>query len=320
MASIRKHGGGFRAEVARQGVRRSKVFPTKREAKDWAARQEYMILNGEKMAAATAFGDVMDRYAREVSPTKRGHRWEDIRLAKLRKDRIARKPVAELTPEDFADWRDRRMREVSAGSVRREMGLLGAVLTQARKEWGMIAASPLVDVRKPAPPKRRTRRISQDELDRLRHVAGEDLSKSTARAFHALLFSIETAMRAGEIIRLRPEHVDIERRVAHLPETKNGFARDVPLSTEAVRLLGVLPEADPVFGLSSPRLDALWRKIRDKAAIDNLTFHDARHEAITRLARKLDVLDLARMVGHRDIRELMTYYEADAEDMARRLG
>lgn len=319
MASIRKWKSGWRAEVARKGVRRSKVFASRQEARDWAAHQEHLIVNAEKIAPRVPFKEILDRYAREVSPGKGGHKWEVVRLEKLGRDKLGDIALCDLTATDFADWRDRRLKEVSAASVRREMGLMGAVLTQARRDWGLIEHSPLADVRKPKQAHRRERRPTQDELDRLAHSAGTDLTKSTARAYHAFLFAIETAMRAGEVLGLRAEHVDLDRRVAHLPKTKNGTARDVPLSTEAVRLLRALPEADPLFNMSAQQLDALWRKLRDRAAVENLRFHDSRHEAITRLAGKLEVLDLARMVGHRDLKMLLVYYEASAEELATRL-
>lgn len=127
-------------------------------------------------------------------------------------------------------------------------------------------------------------------------------------------------MRAGEIVGLSWERIDLERRVAHLPMTKGGVARDVPLSSEAVRLLRALPRMEPVFGLSSSQLDALWRKIKGKARVDGLTFHDGRAWALTKLARKVDVLTLAKISGHRDLSILMnTYYRETAEDIARRL-
>lgn len=320
MASITKHKKGFRAQVARAGVRRSKVFPTRREAKDWSARQEYVILSGEKVAGRTRFGDVLDRYAREVSPGKRGHRWEVIRLEKLGRDRLADIAMGDLQASHLADWRDRRLREVAPASVRREMGLLGAVLTQARREWGLIPVNPLADVRKPVEPPPRDRLPTDDEIERLRHVAGDDLSTATGRTFHAFMFSGETAMRAGEIVGLTWEHIDLGARVAHLPKTKNGRARDVPLTREAVRLLQALPGRDPVFGLSSSQLDALFRKIRGKAAIEGLRFHDARAWALTKLARKVDVMTLAKISGHRDLKILLnTYYRETAADIAGRL-
>lgn len=319
MASIRKWKKGWRAEVARRGVRKSKVFPTRQEAKDWAARQEHLILNAGQIASKQPLKDALNRYAREVSPAKRGHRWEVVRLEKIGRDPLATIAMGDLTAGDFADWRDRRLREVAPASVRREMELLSAVMTQARKEWGLIERSVLEDVRRPKVPQRRERRPTADELARLAISAGDDLTNATARAYHAFLFAIETAMRAGEIVGLRMEHLDLNARVAHLPRTKNDSARDVPLSSEAVRLIEALPEHDPVFNLRSDQLDALWRKLRDRAGVVNLRFHDSRHEAVTRLSKKLDVLELARMVGHRDIRMLMIYYEASASDIAKRL-
>lgn len=321
MASFRKMPGNrWRAEVARQGVRKSKVFDSKQAAREWAAREEYLILNAAPIASKALFRDVLDRYAREVSPRKRGERWEVLRLGRLQKDQIAALPMADLKAEHFADWRDRRLREVAPGSVNREMVLLSAVLGVARKEWGLLQVNPMRDVRKPAKPPPRDRIVTDAELERLAMCAGPDLTKSTARAFHAFLFAIETGMRAGEIIGLTWDRIDLENRTAHLPLTKNGTARSVPLSSEAVRLLQSLPDASPVFGLRSDNLDVLWRRIRDQALVSDLTFHDSRHTAITRLARKLDVLDLARMVGHKNLSQLLGYYNASAADIAKRLG
>ena len=320
MATFRKlPSGNYRAEVSRQGVRRSQTFPTKAAAKDWAARQEYLILQGDETGGKGTLGDAMERYARERSPGKRGERWEVIRLAKLGRDPLAKTKMADLDETHISEWRDRRSREVSPASVIREMQLLSVVLTVSAKEWKLIGRNPVADVRKPNKPQPRNRRVLPGELDRLALVAGADLSRATARAFHAFCFAIETAMRAGEIVGLTWENVDLSSRVAHLPMTKNGTARDVPLSGEAIRLLEALPRMDPVFGLTSQQLDILWRKIRDKAAIDGLTFHDSRHEATTRLSKKMDVLPLARVTGHRDLKMLMIYYNETAEELAKLL-
>jgi integrase len=108
--------------------------------------------------------------------------------------------------------------------------------------------------------------------------------------------------------------------VAHLRETKNGTRRDVPLSKRALELLALLPAAEagrPIFAMSAASLDALFRKARERAGIDGATFHDTRHLAITRLAKKFpNVLDLARMTGHKDLRKLQIYYNETAEAMA----
>lgn len=311
--------GKWRAEIAKDGIRKSKVHPSKAAAREWAVRAEYLIENGDQVAARQTFGELLGRYAREESPAKRGHRWEVVRLEKFQRDKIAKIQIGDLTASSFADWRDRRLQDVSGSSVRREMKLLSAVLSVARREWQVMSSNPMEGVRQPPESAPRDRRPTNDELDRLQVSAGQDLSNATARAFHAFLFAIETGMRAGEIVGLTADRVDLVKRVAQLPITKNGSAREVGLSSEAVRLIEAMPDLDPVFGLNSAQLDALWRKVRDRAGVENLTFHDSRHEAITRLSKKIDVLPLAKMVGHRDIKMLMTYYEESAEEIAKML-
>lgn len=295
-------------------------MPTRREAMDWAARAEYELRNMREVAGAMTLGEAFARYAREVSPRKRGHRWEVIRLEKLGRDQISRIKLRDLQSSDIAGWRDRRLREVAPGTVRREMEMIGSTLSLALAEWGAIAANPIKGVKRPPKPPARDRLPTQDELDRIRFCAGEDLSNTTARAFHAFLFALETGMRAGEIAALTWDHVHLDKRFVHLPKTKNGTKRDVPLSSEAIRLIEALPRLDPVFGLSTRQIDVLWRKSRDKAGVEGLTFHDSRHAAVTRLSKRLDVLELAKMIGHRNISELLTYYEADASSMAGKLG
>ncbi|EFO32574.1 shufflon-specific DNA recombinase [Roseibium sp. TrichSKD4] len=321
MATFKKLASGkWQAQVARKGIRKSASFATKREAQDWAARQEFLATNVETSKSNLTLGDVFDRYAKEESPKRRGERWEAIRLTSLGQYPIASKLISDLKPQDLAEWRDSRLKEVSAGTVRREMVLMSSVLTTARKEWGLLSSNPMSDIRKPSSPPARDRRVSDGEIERLMTAAGTDLLQATARAVHAFRFAIETAMRAGEVVGLTEDSVDRKSRVASLPITKNGTARQVPLSSRALALLEELPDSDVgVFGLNSRQIDVLFRKARDKAGIEDLRFHDSRHEAITRLSKKLDVLSLARMVGHKDIRMLQIYYNETAEELAQRL-
>lgn len=321
MATYKKtKNGRWQVQIARQGIRKSKTFESKAVARDWANRQEYLIREGDGQAGAGVLRDLFQRYAREVSPAKRGARWEILRLEKICKDELAAVSLRQLAASDFAEWRDRRLLEVKPASVNREMVLMSAALNVARREWGWIKTNPMADVRKPSKPPPRDRRVSLEEIDKLLAVSGADLSKVTARAIHAFRFAVETGMRAGEIVGLEWSRVDIGQRVAGLPITKNGTAREVPLSTAAILLLAALnKDAESCFNVSSVQLDVLFRKVRDAAQIENLRFHDSRHEAITRLAKKLDVLSLARMVGHKDIRMLQIYYNETAAELALRL-
>ncbi|MEL7091935.1 MAG: site-specific integrase [Pseudomonadota bacterium] len=261
----------------------------------------------------------MDRYAREVSSGKRGYHWEQIRLERLQKDVIGEKAIGDLRPSDFADWRDRRLRDVSGASVKREMNLLSAVLHHARREWGLIDKSPLTDVGRPKEPPARRRRPTKIEMEAMRLAAGGNYTRTTARAYAAFEFACETAMRAGEIAGLRMENVSYSSAVAHLPETKNGEARDVPLSPRAIEILQAMPDQDLLFNVTSAQISALFAKVRNRAAIEGLTFHDSRREGTTRLSKVFNPMELARITGHKDLRMLMVYYEESAEELAKRL-
>ncbi|MDK6075570.1 tyrosine-type recombinase/integrase [Massilia varians] len=337
MASYAKRANGWRVQVAIQGVRESKVFSTKAEAVAWATRRETEIRAGKAAGVQTGrtVGDAFDRYEKEVSATKRGHRFELLRLAAIGSWKINGAPFRDMklvdaTSEVVGKWRDHRLNtdKVSGSTVNRELNLLSNVFTVAAREWKWISASPTTDVRRPKESEARDRLYTEDEIERICLALGFDLDDEqpittvSQRVAVAFLFAIETAMRAGEICALVPRFV--AGRVVTLPEeiTKNGTKRKVPLSKRAVELLELLPapaEGATIFGITTKSLDTLFRKAKTRAGIEGATFHDSRHLAITRLAKKLHVLDLARMVGHRDLKQLQVYYNETAEEMAKLL-
>jgi integrase len=321
MASITPLGARWRVQIYVAGKRESSSFDTKREAALWALSRE-AELSGKKLPDRS-FGDAMDRYAREVSPSHRGAHWEDIRLKALQRYPIARRKLPNLCGTDLADWRDARLKQVKPGTVAREMTLLRAVLEVARRDWQWIRVNPIEDVRWPTVPKGRARRVSPDEVAAVARAFGVDgelvAETATQRVGLAFLFALETAMRSSEILGLTKHDIDLQARYVVLQTSKNGDRREVPLTTRAVEILKALPDGDgPVFGLDAALRDALWRKTRPRE-IDDLHFHDTRGEAIWRLSKKLDVLQLARMIGHRDINSLMIYYRESAADLAKRL-
>jgi integrase len=324
MAFFRHRGNGWQVQVCVDGVRRSATFPTKRAAAQWAAAFSLDVQSRAVGAIPDIpFSVLLERYRVEVSVKKRGACKESVRINALLRDDLASVRLPVLSSSHFAAWRDRRLRVVSSASVLRDWSLLNHVLSVSVQEWGLLKENPLRGVSKPKSPPSRDRRISGVEIERMLlgfgYVRDKTLGTVTARVGAAFLFAIETAMRAGEIASLTWDAVS--GNVAHLPMTKNGFPRHVPLSLEALRILDQLPkDSGFVFGLKTSQIDALFRKVRARAMISNLHFHDTRHEAITRLAQKLNVLDLARMVGIRDLRILMVYYNARPEDIAFQLG
>ena len=90
-----------------------------------------------------SFGDLLDRYSIEVSPKKRGARWERIRLQKFCRDPIAKITLLDLSAAHFTDWRERHLATLAPASVAREMQLMNAVLNVAVNEWELIPRDPL---------------------------------------------------------------------------------------------------------------------------------------------------------------------------------
>lgn len=302
----------------------SKTFPLKAQAWEFAAQTERDVISGRYAPHKFTVDNALTRYAREVSPKKRGSRWEKLRIEAFRRHRIASKPMQTLTEDDVAKWRDDRLlgrsgKAVQGSTVRREMNLWQSVFETARKEWRWVNRNPVDDVKKPPKGRDRRRGVLASEIDALKPFC---TSPKKREVFEAFRLGVETAMRAGEMLSLSRHQIDLGTSVAHLDKTKNGDERDVPLSPTAVSIVKALLKdgREKLFLLSNQSRDVLFRGARDAAGLAGLNFHDSRSEAISRLSKKMDVLELARVVGQRDIKSLMHYYRADAAAIARRLA
>jgi integrase len=310
----------WRVQVRMQGVDSTKTFRTKARAKAWAAQVEAGITGETRPLGKHTFLEAVRRYAAEVSPTKRGKRWEQIRLKSLEGDppsTLMRRPIALVTSDHLGAWRDARLKQVGPATVRREMNLLASVFEFARIEWKWLRVNPMRDVKKPPEPPARRRGVTQAEFDALAKVAETPGEKQVLAGFE---LAIETGMRAGEMWSLGPEQID--GSVVHLERTKNGDKRDVALSPQAVAIVeSLLADGRPMlFTISNAVRDALFRRMRNAAGLPDLHFHDSRSEAVSRLSKKLRVQDLADQIGHRDLNSLMLYYKPSAADRARQLA
>jgi integrase len=331
MAYYRKRSGGWQAQVEKSGVRDSDTFPTKAHAIAWATKREAEIMAGVRGDLPKKFVfEALKKYSDEISINKKGKKKEIIRINDFLihlpfKDKI----ISEVDQSDIAAWRDGRLQKVAPSTVNRDWNLLHSIFQKARKEWRWLKELPFADVSRPKNPRPRNRRVMPDEVRAMCEKLGysDDLPITTKRQEVALAFQlgIESGMRMGEIISLHPSRVDTRRRVVRLIDTKNADSRDVPLSARATYLLEKLADRDPVFTISARTLDGFFREAREAVSdkmpdIASLHFHDSRHEACTRLAQKLSVLELARVIGHRDLKSLMIYFNPTTEELAAKLG
>jgi integrase len=320
VAHFYKTAAGWRAQVARLGVRQSQTFATKAAAEAWARQVESDLLARKRgtLPRYTVL-QALEKYALEVSPNKKGGAWEVKRLQAFMREPWAGKLLQDLKAPDLAKWRDHRLQGITPGSVRRDLTVLRSVFKLAIREWQWIDSNPLDGLTIPAENKPRTRRVTWQEVRAqcraLGYKTGEVQTKSQQVAL-AFLIALRTAMRAGEILSLSQEAVDLGGRVAHLVDTKNGDDRDVPLSRAALRLF----RSWRGWTIDGALLDALFRKARVRAGLAGFTFHDARRTALTWMARKLDPMTLAKVSGHKDLSILLNvYYAPNISEIAQRL-
>ena len=321
MASISKRNGKYHVRVRKQGIpTQCRAFINKRDAVRWAADTERAADNGHIVTVDCTIGELLNRYEREISSKKRGWKVESYRLNTLRKSDLVEIKTSKLKSIHIARYRDDRLKKVTPASVKRELVILSHMISVAMTDWGYdLPANPCHRVRKPSVDNVRDRRLIDDEFDRLISSC-----KHSDNAYLAPLveFAIETGMRRGELLSTRWSDVHIEERYIHLPLTKNGSSRDVPLSSRAKNILSELPKgrSGVVFPIHFEALKGLWKRACKRAGIEDLHFHDLRHEATTRFFEKgLNVMEVATITGHKDLRMLQRYTHLRASHLSNKL-
>ncbi|QWE16434.1 site-specific integrase [Polynucleobacter sp. AP-Nino-20-G2] len=327
MASIRNRNGVWQARVIRKGhAPVTKSFHSKQDAQQWARQIEAEIDKGSfvntVLAERTTFKEAITRYIEEVLPTMRGGSADVIRLHALARTPISKLSMAALTPQKLAAYRDARLKQVAPATVIRELAYFSSIINHARREWGININNPVLLIKKPINPQSRSRVLNHEETNKLL-----DALKPTGRKSiwmqPLVLLALETAMRRGELLGLRWEHIDLDRRTAYLEITKNGDSRIVPLSSVAIEILQAIPRCidGRVFPINHAAVSANFDRARKRAGIENIRFHDLRRTAITALAMKLpNLIELSHVSGHRSLGVLKRYYQPNPVELARKLG
>ena len=330
MANIRElKSGKWQAQVRRRGIKPAvQSFKTKMEAARWARLLESEIDRGvfidRSEGERTTMAELIDRYLVEVTPSKKSARQDTQRLNALKGHFGAFSPAA-LKSTHIAQYRDARLANGLAGAtVVKELNSMSHLLDVAAKDWGIaLPSNPVKMVRRPQVARGRDRRLMPGEETRLFDAC----KRSRARMLAPVVrLAIETGMRMGEILALQWRYVDLQSRVATLPDTKTGDARQVPLSTAAIAAISSLPRhiSDGRVFWTWQRADSLenvWRRAVRWAGIEDLRFHDLRHEAVSRLFELgLNPMEVASISGHKTLQMLKRYTHLKASELAKKLA
>jgi integrase len=329
MPSIRKRNDKWQVQVRiKDAPPVSKSFTLKQDAERWAREMEAQAQRGalpvnRKALDGMTLGCLVRRYKREVVPSKKGVEIERIILDAFLRHPICQKKLSNLTPADFAAYRDQRLGEITAKSLKRQLSPIHNMFEVARDEWGLpLRENPLDKVKLKAVDNRRERRLKEGELERIFEAAK---SRKNPYIIPIILFALETAMRRGEILALRWDDVDLKRSCVTVREAKNGYSRTIPLTPAACALVRGIPgereSKQRVFPTSANAVRLSWQRITKRAGIEDLHFHDLRHEAISRFFELgLTVPEVASISGHRDARMLLRYAHANVASIGHKLS
>jgi len=325
MATIRKRNDKFQVQIRREGSSCiSRTFLTHKDAKAWARLTELELdKNGlipcRKELRRIKLSVLVERYLNEVVPHKKCKAAEVYMLNAFLKHPIAEKYLSDLIPADFAKYRDERLAHIKPSSLKRELAPIQNMFELARREWAIpLQDNPLDDLMLKTTDNKRDRRLQAGEYDRLIEAAQ---TRQNPWVEKVIIFAIETAMRRGEMLALRWSEVNLERRSVTILESKNGHSRTIPLTPKAYALLQGLDRGnDRVFPITKDTLKMAWGRMMVLSGLEDLRFHDLRHEAVSRFFEMgLTVPEVASISGHRDMKMLMRYAHASESVLLEKL-
>lgn len=329
MKNIIKRGEyGFRVRVYCNGQYKTATLDSLKDAQIWRdrvkANQELDLDKKEikksrvtqREAKSFTLRQALERYAREVTPLKKGAAVELTRINKAKKSTLVSKSIYLFTPDDALAFLD----EIggSENNKRKYASLISHLYKTARQQWRMEVHNPVAgEIKLPSNGKPRDRRLQGNEAALLLN----NLQGETKAIFE---LAIETGMRRSEMLSLEWCNVDLKKLVAVLTDTKNGESRAVPLSTTAIRVLRGLQRGigeGKVFTITQSQLRDTWEAARTAAGIPDIRLHDLRHEAASRLFEKgLNVMEAASVTGHKTLSMLKRYTHLNPTDIAKKLG
>jgi len=326
MATIRRRGKTYHVQIRKVGYPPvTKSFSSITVARKWTKATEADMERRLSVSVPSTLtvGDLLERYEFEVIPTHKGNRREIYKSRTLRKN-FSKIRLCDLSPSDVRQYRDIRLKTISPATLRRELAVLSSAINHASKEWEIfVSTNPVTAISVPRTANARSRRLEADEQNRL-------LSASNGELRRIIIIALETGMRRGEILQIRRSHIDFTLQTLLIPLTKTDTPRTIPLSSRAVVSLreqisisgNITPIREtPLFSLLPDSLSQAFRRLCRRLDIQNLHFHDLRHEATSRLFEKgLNPVEVATITGHKDTKMLMRYTHLRAEDLVGRLG
>ena len=304
-----------------------KSFSSRSDAYKWSRHMERNLDVGITSdfleASKYQIKDIINRYLKENRHRhKKGWRVEEYRARLMLLDPVADVNFLHFSTKDIAEYRDRRLEVVSKTTFNKDLSFLNVLCDLAMNDWGInIPFNPCKNIKRLREPRPRKRRLVLDEYERLQKACKQSENKYLYPMFE---FSIETAIRQGELLKLKYNDIDWSNHTMSLNDTKNLDDRVVALSDKAYSILQeqMLRTDGKFFDMTKDSLKFWWKQAKRRAKIKDLRWHDLRREACSRLfERGLSLVEVQSISGHRDPRVLLnTYTKLDPKKIVKKLA
>lgn len=331
MASIEKRttnkgATSYRVKIRLRGTSpATATFGSLTKAQKWIKTTEAAIIEGRHFKTAEAkkhtLSELIDRYCRDVLPTKPKSQAKQQQQLTWWKSEIGNLVLADVIPAVIVECRDKLSNEITIrgekrnpATVVRYMAALSHAFTVAVNEWQWLEDSPMRKVKKPKEPRGRVRFLSDDERNRLLAACKQSLN---SHLYPIVILALATGMRQGEILGLKWKDLDLNQGFLILNETKNDERRRIPITGHVLETLKAYSKVrqigtDLIFpgkNLQKPiDIRSPWGNALNTAQIDNFRFHDLRHSAASYLAMGGATLaEIAEVLGHKTLQMVKRY-------------
>ena len=322
-----KTKSSYQAIVRRRGHRTFvKSFEKKTDALKWSRAVERKLDTGDyadySEASKLLLGDIFKRYISENKHRKlRSWKMYEFRIKILLKDTVADINLLRLSSKHLAEFRDRKLLEVGNATFNKYLSLISVVVDTAMQDWGIyLPLNPCRLLKREKEPNPRDRVLNDTEYSRLLQACSKSNNKYLKPM---ILFAMETAIRKGELLKLRYVNINFDKRTLLIPFTKIGKPRTIPLSQKAIDILRSMPRRldGKVFPLTVDSLRSSFKIAKQKARIEGFRFHDIRRMSCSSLfERGFSIPEVQVFSGHRTSAILLsTYTKLDAEKIATKL-
>ena len=311
---VYKRGGNWWIDYYFQGRRkREKVGPSKTQAKIVLQKRKIEIAEGKfldvKREEKVKFENFAKTYLENYSKPNKKSWGRDVASLKNLLTFFKDKYLYEINPLDIESYKRLRKERVSPATVNREIACLKTRFNVAIR-WKIVSENPAREVKLFPEKNYRIRYLEKNEIRNLCFSSPEPLRT-------VIIVALNTGMRQGEIINLRWQDVDFERRIIYLLETKSGEKREVPMNQAVYNVLLEIrrqPNSPYIFSTKEgKRYSQSWvqhtfHKIIKKLGIKDFRFHDLRHTFASQLVMMgIDIKTVQELLGHKKIDMTLRY-------------